>query len=62
MPRPGDRKEGEQQKELSGATGEARTHDPLLKRQVLLPTELQSHLFFSSFSIYIITNFFEKVK
>ena len=28
----------------TGETGEARTHDPLLKRQVLLPTELQSHI------------------
>ena len=59
-----------------GAPGAARTRDPLLKRQVLLPTELleqiiypiQSCVFVSYFllpflsCIYIITFFFTKIK
>lgn len=32
-----------------GAVGEARTPDPLLKRQMLLPTELQPHIAFQRF-------------
>lgn len=32
-----------------GAPSEARTRDPLLKRQVLLPTELQAQIFFVRF-------------
>ena len=33
----------------TGAPSEARTRDPLLKRQVLLPTELQAQIFFIRF-------------
>ena len=51
MPRPGDRKEGEQQKELSGAPGEARTPDPQIKSLLLFQLSYE-RIFLFIFYIY----------
>jgi len=54
MPRPGDRKEGEQQKELSGATGEVRTHDP----QIMVLKIRFELIFLSTLGRYIVEYLF----
>ena len=38
---------------LSGAPGRIRTHDPLVRSQVLYPTELLAHISFFHFALFI---------